>query len=310
MNDTPSPDRIRLGTRGSPLALAQAHEVRDLLAAAHPGLSPEIVEIKTTGDVILDRPLAEVGGKGLFSKELDQALRDGRCEAAVHSMKDLETWLPDDVEIACILPREDPRDAFVSLNADRLDDLPSGGRVGTASLRRQAQILAARPDLRVVTFRGNVNTRLRKLRDGEADATLLAVAGLNRLGMTDLASRPIPTETMLPAAAQGAVAVAVAKGRDDLMDRFATLHDADTAARVTCERAFLEALDGSCRTPIGALATLSRDGRDIVLRGLVAREDGARILHTETKGPLADAYSLGLEAGRKLRIEMGDGFFD
>lgn len=297
------PSPLRLGTRGSPLALAQAYEVRDRLTAAHPGLAPEIVEIKTTGDKVQDRPLSEIGGKGLFSKELDAAQRDGRCEAAVHSLKDLETWLPEDIEIAAILPREDARDAFVSLIAKGLDDLPKGATVGTASLRRQAQILAARPDLNVVTFRGNVNTRLRKLGEKEADATLLAMAGLNRLNMTEKATRPLEPEEMLPAAGQGAIAISIPKGREDLRALMAPLHCADTAARVSCERGFLAALDGSCRTPIGAYAEIS--GGILSFRGLLASEDGKAVHRCEARGNPADAHRIGFEAGEKLKRDAG-----
>ncbi len=264
---------------------------------------PEIVEIKTTGDKVQDRPLSEIGGKGLFSKELDEAQRDGRCEAAVHSLKDLETWMPEDIAIAAILPREDPRDAFVSLSAESFATLPSGAKVGTASLRRKAQVLAARPDLEVVTFRGNVNTRLRKLAEGEADATLLAMAGLNRLDMAEKATRPLPPEEMLPAAGQGAIAISVPKGRDDLMALIAPLHCEETAARVTCERAFLEALDGSCRTPIGAFAEIV--GGRLTFRGLLASEDGSQVWRESAEGALEDAHTIGFEAGMRVKRDAG-----
>ncbi len=206
-----APRPLRIGTRGSPMALRQTELVRDRLLAAHPEFAApgivEIVTIRTTGDRVQDRPLADIGGKGLFAKEIDEALRDGRVDLAVHSLKDLETWLPDGVEIACILPRDDPRDAFLSSKAASLAELPQGAVVGTASLRRQAQLLRRRPDLRVVPLRGNANTRIRKLEAGEVDATLLALCGLQRIGLAHLATEILPREVMLPAVGQGALAV-------------------------------------------------------------------------------------------------------
>lgn len=305
-----SPDRpFTLGTRGSPLAMAQAEETRRLLARQWPDLPVEIVEIKVTGDAITDRPLAEVGGKGLFTKELDRALLDRRCTAAVHSMKDMETILEAGIAIGAVLEREDPRDAWLSPKADGPLDLPHGATVGSASLRRKAQLKAMRPDLEVVLFRGNVQTRLRKLADGVADATMLAMAGLNRLGMvTEAGARALAPETLLPAVAQGAIAIACRADEDDVKTILAPLTHGESRARVTCERAFLEVLDGSCHTPIAGLAEIA-DGT-IRFRGLVAREDGTRLLRAEESGPADDPEAVGRAAGHRLKAEMGDGFFD
>lgn len=302
------PDRIVLGTRGSPLALRQAEEVRGLLQAAHPGLDVAIQEIAVVGDQVQDRPLSEIGGKGLFTKELDRAVLDGRCDAAVHSMKDVETWLADGIGIAAILEREDVRDAFLSPVAGSLSDLPAGAKVGTSSLRRKAQILDRRPDLQVVLFRGNVQTRLRKLNEGVAHATLLALAGLNRLEMADVATIVLEPDEILPAAAQGAIGVTVSTGRDDLKAAFAPLNHATSAAEVMAERGFLDVLDGSCHTPIAALARI--DGDSVFFRGLVAHPDGIRVLRTERSGAAADAEGLARDAAAELKAQMGDDFFD
>lgn len=303
MADPDFPQPLRIGTRGSPLALAQAREVRARLAAAHPALAAdgmlEIVEIKTTGDLVLDRPLAEVGGKGLFSKEIDRALLDGRVDLAVHSMKDLETWMPEGIVLAAALEREDPRDALISDKAASLADLPEGAVVGTASVRRQAQLLARRPDLRIVMFRGNVQTRLGKLAKGEADATMLACAGLNRLGKSDVVTEAIAPESLLPAVAQGAVGVTCRDGDETALAALAPLEHAETRDRITAERAMLEALDGSCRTPIAGLALL--DGDELWLRGLVARADGSEIHRGERRGPRGQAREIGLDLGRELK---------
>ncbi len=302
---------LRIGTRGSPLALAQTHETRDRLTAAHEALAADgaidVVVIKTTGDKVLDRPLAEVGGKGLFTKEIDDALLDGRIDLAVHSMKDVPTWLPDGMVMACLLPREDVRDAFISRAVGSLNELPPGSVVGTASLRRQAQILHRRPDLRVTGLRGNVQTRLGKLERGEVDATLLAMAGLRRLGLADVATAVIDPADLLPAVGQGAIGIACRA--DDARTRalLDPLDDGDTAARVTAERAMLEVLDGSCRTPIAGLAEVNGDR--LTLRGLVARPDGSEVLETTREGPVADAEALGRDAGDELRRRAGPGFF-
>jgi len=268
----------------------------------------EIVEIKVSGDAITDRPLAEVGGKGLFTKELDRALLEDRCTVAVHSMKDMETILEDGVKIGAVLEREDPRDAWLCLKAALPTDLPQGATVGSASLRRQAQLLAMRPDLKVVLFRGNVQTRLRKLSEGVADATMLAMAGLNRLDMVEQAgARALEPDFLLPAVAQGAIAIAC-REEQDVRAILAPLNHWPSFARVTCERSYLEVLDGSCRTPIAGLAEIS-EGR-MYFRGLVAREDGTRILRVQESGSADDPYALGQEAGRRLKAEMGSGFFD
>jgi len=298
---------LRIGTRGSPLALVQARDVAARLSG-NPGGETEIVEIKTTGDLVLDRPLADVGGKGLFSKEIDRALLDNRVDLAVHSMKDLETWMPDGIVIAAVLPREDPRDAFISGQAGTLDGLARGAVVGTSSVRRQAQLLSRRPDLTCVLFRGNVETRLAKLAAGEVDATFLACAGLNRLGRADVVTQAIPPEVMLPAVAQGAVAVTCRAGDTHVLERLASLDDAATATRVTAERAMLEALDGSCRTPIAGLAEIASDGT-LRLRGLVARGDGGAIHRGAREGTAAAAREMGLDLGRELKARAGPGFF-
>lgn len=305
---------FRLGTRGSPLALAQAHELRARLAAAHPALAAEdaveIVAIKTTGDRVQDRPLAEIGGKGLFTKEIEEALLDKRIDAAVHSMKDVPTWLPEGLRIAAVLPREDPRDVLLAPGGVGLAALPTGSVVGTASLRRQAQVLLARPDLKVVPLRGNVQTRLRKLRAGEVDATLLALAGLRRLGLaTDIAadSTILDVEDMLPAAAQGAIGIEVRDDNTRARDIMAALDHAPSAVCVTAERACLEVLDGSCRTPIAVLAEVTRG--EMRLRALVAMPDGSSAHRAEQRGATADAAALGRAVGAELRAAAGPAFF-
>jgi len=302
---------VRIGTRGSPLALAQTHEVRDRLIAAEPALAApgavEVVVIKTTGDTVQDRPLSEIGGKGLFTREIDDAMLDGRIDLAVHSMKDVPTWLPDGIDLACTLPREDPRDAFICPKAAGLDDLPPGAVVGTASLRRQAQVLDRRPDLRVEVLRGSVQTRMRKLAEGVVDATLLAMAGLKRLGMTDAVTAALEPEEMLPAVGQGALGITCRTGDDDSHRRLAALNDAEAAACVAAERGLLEALDGSCRTPIAALAVLTAAG-ELDLRGLVAKPDGSEVLRIHRTGPAGGAAEMGRDAGRELRSRAGPGF--
>ncbi len=302
---------LRIGTRGSPLALAQAHETRDRLAAAHPELAApgmiEIVVFKTTGDRILDRTLAEAGGKGLFTKELEEALLDGRADLAVHSMKDVPTWLPDGLEIACLLPREDPRDAFFSRTGAGLDSLPAGSVIGTAGLRRQAQILERRPDLTVVPLRGNVQTRLSKLEAGEVDATLLALAGLRRLGMADRITAVFEPDEMLPAVAQGAIGIEIRSGDDRTRGYLQALHCPDTAQRVTAERALLAALDGSCRTPIAALARL--DGGTLTLDAKVLSTDGRQVFRAQRTGPAPDGAAMGADAGAEIKALLPAGFF-
>ena len=308
-----TPPLLRLGTRGSDLALAQAREVRRRLGVAHAALrdeaAVEIVVIKTTGDRVQDRTLAEIGGKGLFTKEIEEALLDGRIDAAVHSMKDVPTWLPDGLIIDAILPREDPRDAFFSRDGEGLADLPAGAVVGTASLRRQAQVLLRRPDLTVVPLRGNVPTRLRKLADGQVDATLLAAAGLKRLGMADRITGLMAPEDMLPAVAQGAIGLELREDDESTRERIAPLGDGPSAQRVAAERACLEVLDGSCRTPIAALAELEDGGETLALRGLVVMPDGSRAHRAEARGGAGEAAAIGREVGARLRAAAGPAFF-
>jgi len=305
----PSPDRpLRIGTRGSPLALAQARETRDRLRRAHalPEEAFEIVVIKVTGDAVQDRALSEIGGKGLFTKEIEEALIEGAIDIAVHSMKDMPTVLPDGLVIDCLLPREDVRDAFISPHHSAIADLPRGAVVGTSSLRRRAQLLHRRPDLRVVEFRGNVQTRMRKLEEGVAQATFLASAGLNRLG------HPVETviepEEMLPAVSQGAIGIEARAGDGDTLTLLAPIHHAGTAVQLAAERRFLFGLDGSCRTPIAGLAVV--EGEQMWLRGEIVRPDGSERLATERRGPVSDAEAMGADAAEELRAKGGTGFFD
>lgn len=299
----------RIGTRGSPLALAQAHEVRARLMAAH-GLSEqdfEIVVIKTAGDRILDRPLAEVGGKGLFTKEIEDALLARDIDLAVHSMKDMQTELDAGLVIAAVLEREDVRDAFISLAWKSLAEMPAGTVVGTSSLRRQAQVRRIRPDLEVVGFRGNVQTRLKKLEDGVAGATFLACAGLNRLGLSNRITRAVPTSEMLPAVAQAAIGIEIRSGDDKTAALIAPLDHPVTHRCVAAERAFLKRLEGSCRTPIAGLATI--DGDRLSFRGEILTPDGRRALSTDRIGAVSDGERMGDEAARQLLTEAGPGFF-
>ena len=302
---------LRMGTRGSPLALRQAQALSDLLAATHPELALrgaiETVVVRTSGDRMIDRSLAEVGGKGLFVKEIEEALLAGSIDLAVHSMKDVPTRLPDRLAIGCYLKREDPRDAFLSLLASSLAALPQGASVGTSSLRRKAQLLYARPDLRILPLRGNVDTRLRKLADGVVDATLLAFAGLKRLEKEAHATVVLAPDEMLPAPAQGAIGVEIRA--DDARARryLAPLDDAATALCVTAERALLAALDGSCRTPIAALATLAGDR--LVLDGMIIAPDGRARHQHRCEGDKTAAEAIGFAAGETLRSRAGPGFF-
>ena len=310
VNPTNAARRIRIGTRGSPLALWQAHETRRLLMAAH-GLAEsqfDITVIRTSGDRIQDRPLSEVGGKGLFTKEIDEALIARDIDIAVHSMKDLPTLLPEGFATGAVLQRHDVRDAFVSLKHATLASLPQGATLGTSSLRRQAQVRHMRPDLVVVGFRGNVQTRLQKLSQGVADATLLACAGLERLGMGDRITGRIETSQMLPAVAQGAIAV-VALGEDaEMMRRLSTIDHQPSRTCVLAERTFLGLLDGSCRTPIAGLATLANG--NLTLRGQVLSPDGRRILDCVHEGPASDAFGIGERAGRDLLARGAAQLFD
>lgn len=303
---------LRIGTRGSPLALAQTHEVRDRLMAATgwPPEAFEIVVIRVTGDAVQDRPLSQIGGKGLFTREIEEALLAGTVDIAVHSMKDMPVLQPEGLVIDCLLPREDPRDAFVTLTGHAGPaDLPEGATVGTSSLRRRAQLLARRPDLTVVDFRGNVQTRLSKLAAGVAEATFLALAGLRRLGLADrVPARPIPPESMLPAIAQGAIGVERRTGDGRTAEMLALIHDRETGLRLAAERAFLAALDGSCQTPIAGLAEL--DGDRIRLRGEILRPDGSLVLADDATAPADDGADLGRVMAYRLLREAGPRFFD
>jgi hydroxymethylbilane synthase len=300
---------LRIGTRGSPLALAQAREVRARLAAAH-GLAVEAIEltiIRTSGDMVQDRPLTDIGGKGLFTKEIDAALIERAVDLAVHSAKDLPTVLPREIVIAGYLPREDARDAFISRKARTLAELAPGAVVGTASLRRQAMVLRQRGDLKVALFRGNVETRLRKLDEGVVDATLLALAGLNRLGHADAATSLLDLEAFPPAVGQGAIAIcaraedAVTRGLIDTIVHAATGH------ALAAERAFLAVLDGSCRTPIAGHGIVRAD--ELSFHGLILRPDGSEVLETRRGGPVAEAIDLGADAARELKGRAPSGFF-
>ncbi|MBS0238778.1 MAG: hydroxymethylbilane synthase [Proteobacteria bacterium] len=292
--------RIRIGTRGSPLALAQAHEVRARLMAAH-GLSESAISInviKTTGDRVLDRPLADVGGKGLFTKEIEDALLANEVDVGVHSMKDMQTVLPGGLAVGAVLPREDPRDAFISLRHADFNALPLNAVVGTSSLRRKSQVLNARPDLRVVEFRGNVQTRLRKLEEGVAEATFLAVAGLKRLGMQDRITAPVPTERMLPAVAQGVIALEIRDGDEAIAALIAPLNDPETAVAATAERTFLARMEGSCRTPIAGYAVINAG--ELLFRGQILSVDGSRSYNVSRSGPPENASDLGLAAADEI----------
>jgi hydroxymethylbilane synthase len=302
---------IRIGTRGSPLALAQAREVAARLAAAHgASLAFETCAIKTTGDRIQDRPLAEAGGKGLFTKEIEEALLAGTVDLAVHSMKDMPTALPPGLMVAAFLPREDVRDALISAKADSaraLTDLPAGAVVATSSLRRQAQVRHLRPDLKVVSMRGNVATRLRKLAEGAADATLLAMAGLNRLGLTDRAAGPVSLEDMLPAVAQGAIGVEIRADDTAMAELLAPLNHQPTALAVTAERVFLARLEGSCRMPIAALGELAPGPAEtrFVFRGMILSPDGSKCFQARREGRPEEALRLAEDAAAEVLAAAG-----
>ena len=300
---------LRIGTRGSPLALAQAYETRQRLVNAFelPPEAFEIVVIKTTGDRVLDRPLKEIGGKGLFTREIEDDMLSDKIDIAVHSMKDMPVQQPDGLTLDTYLPREDVRDAFVSPNFKALSDLPAGTVVGTSSLRRKAQLMNKRPDLEVVEFRGNVQTRLKKLEDGVAACTFLAQAGLNRLDMAHVAQSAISVEDMLPAVAQGAIGIE--RRIDDMRaaDMLAAIHHGPTGQRLAAERAFLSALDGSCETPIAGLAEL--DNGTLRLRGEVLRPDGSETIGDDRTCPIEDGATLGTEMAQSLLSQAGPDFF-
>jgi hydroxymethylbilane synthase len=300
---------LRIGSRGSPLALAQAREVQSRLAAGC-GIAAERVEIKTirtTGDAIQDRPLATAGGKGLFTKEIEEALLAGNIDLAVHSSKDMPTVLPDGLLLDTFLPREDPRDAFISRKAKSFRDLPPGAVVGTASLRRQALVKRLRPDLQIATLRGNVETRLRKLDAGDADATLLAVAGLKRLGLLAAATAILEIDDFLPAVGQGAIGIETRADDEATRALVTAINDVDTAMALAAERAFLAVLDGSCRTPIAGHARVSKG--TLHFRGMIVRPDGSEAHEATREGRCAGAAELGADAGRELKDRAGPDFF-
>jgi len=302
---------VKLGTRGSPLALAQAYETKARLAAAFPDElaaddAVEIKIIKTTGDMVLDKALKELGGKGLFTKELDVQLLNGDVDICVHSMKDVPTWLVPGTILPCNLEREDTRDAWISPNGESPTDLPAGSVIGTASLRRQAQLLARNPGLKCVNFRGNVQTRLRKLEESIVDGTLLANAGLRRMNMTQHITRVLEFDEMLPAVAQGAIGIQCREGDERVMRYLDALNHPATKVAVDCERAFLAALDGNCRTPIAGQAKLV--GGELIFQGLIAKCDGSVIFETTKAGPIEDAVKMGTEAGEELKAKCGADF--
>ena len=310
-NNFPSPSApLRIGTRGSPLALAQAYETRKRLAEALNASedSFEIVVISTSGDRILDRPLKEVGGKGLFTKEIEQEMLDRKIDIAVHSMKDMPVEQPDGLTLGCYLPREDVRDAFVSSDFKNVSDLPSGSKVGTSSLRRKAQLKFSRPDLEVVEFRGNVQTRLKKLKDGVASCTFLAMAGLNRLGLGEVAQSAIDPNEMLPAIAQGAIGIEWRQADKKITDILKKIHHEETGQRLNAERAFLAELDGSCQTPIAGLATI--EGSSLKFTGQVLRTDGSESIYETASCNIEDGPELGREMAQKILAQAGPNFFD
>jgi hydroxymethylbilane synthase len=303
-------DVLKIGTRGSALALAQAHETRARLMAAHglPEDAFEIVVISTSGDQILDRPLSEAGGKGLFTKEIEEAMLDGRIDIAVHSSKDMPTLLPDGLELSAFLEREDVRDAFIGRAAPTLTGLPEGAVVGSSSLRRQALIRRLRPDIQVVMFRGNVQTRLRKLDEGQVAGTLLANAGLRRLGVSEIITELLPVDTFPPAPGQGAICIESRIGDTRVKTMLDAIGHRTTMQALICERAFLRALDGSCRTPLAGYAQISGD--HLSFHGLILTPDGTDAHGIEAEGHASDAEALGRDAGERVRAKAGTSFFD
>ncbi len=300
---------IRIGTRSSPLALAQAQEVKQRLIAAHgkDNVGVEIIEISTKGDRVLDRALSEIGGKGLFTEEIEQQLFDKDIDIAVHSTKDMPTALPQGLELSCFLPREAPGDAFICSKASTIEELPQGAIIGSASLRRQALIRRMRPDIEVVTFRGNVQSRLRKLKEGVVDATLLAQAGLNRLGMQHIITSVLPLDSFPPAPGQGAICIESRTNDDATGAILAPLNDADTLTALKAERSFLAALDGSCRTPLAGYAFLEEN--QLHFHGMILSPDGKNMFETTRTGDPDEAAGMGADAARQLRDQAGEGFF-
>jgi hydroxymethylbilane synthase len=296
------PQKLVIASRESALAMWQARHIQQRLQSLYPGMQVEILGMTTTGDQILDSPLSSIGGKGLFVKELEQALADGRADLAVHSMKDVPMNLPDGFSLAAIGEREDPRDAFVSNNFSGLEDLPAGSIVGTSSLRRQSQLKARFPHLEVASLRGNVHTRLRKLDEGQYSAIILAAAGLKRLGLEDRITSLISTGHSIPAVGQGALGIEINAAREDLLKVLAPLDHPETAACVIAERALSRALAGSCQVPIGAFAEMH--GQEIHMVGFVSSIDGTQMVRDEVRGPAAQPESLGLALADRL-IALG-----
>ncbi|TXH32827.1 MAG: hydroxymethylbilane synthase [Rhodospirillaceae bacterium] len=298
---------LRIGTRASPMAVAQTGRVAQELAAANPELAApgaiELVKITTTGDQMQDRKLSEIGGKALFTKEIEEALIAGEVDIAVHSMKDVPTVLPPGLEIACMLKRDDPRDAVMAAGCKSFDDLPAGATIGTSSLRRAAQVLHRWPQLKVVPYRGNANTRLRKLQEGVVDATILALSGLHRIDRLDVISFVMPVEDMLPAVGQGALGIEIRSNDDRVRNWLAPLRHEPSEICVEAERSLLMTLDGSCRTPIAALAEIDDKG-ELRLRGLLAQPDGSQLVQGERRGKPGEGVKLGRDLGLELKAKL------
>jgi hydroxymethylbilane synthase len=309
MTATELPITIKIGTRSSQLALAQAVEVKQRLMSAHGDntIKVEIVEISTKGDRILDRALSEIGGKGLFTEEIEQQLLAGDVDIAVHSTKDMPTALPEGLELSCFLPREAPADVFISNKASSIKELPQGAVIGSASLRRQALIRRMRPDIKVITFRGNVQTRLRKLKEGQVDATLLAQAGLNRLNMQDIITSILPVDSFPPAPGQGVICIESREGDDAIKNLLSPLNDADTVIALGAERSFLATLDGSCRTPLAGYAYL--ESGQLQFHGMILSPDGQEMFETYRSSNPDNAQKIGKEAALELREQAGETFF-
>jgi len=309
MTATQTPITVKIGTRSSQLALAQAIEVKQRLISAHgeDTINIEIIEISTKGDRILDRALSEIGGKGLFTEEIEQQLLAGDIDIAVHSTKDMPTILPDGLELSCFLPREAPADVFISNKASSIMDLPQGAIIGSASLRRQALIRRMRPDIEVITFRGNVQTRLRKLEDGQVDATLLAQAGLNRLDMQDIITSILPVDSFPPAPGQGVICIESRQRDDAVSTLLSPLNHKDTVTALGAERSFLAALDGSCRTPLAGYAYLKAGA--LHFHGMILSPDGDKMFETRRSGAPDQAQNMGKEAALELRKQAGQSFF-
>ena len=295
---------LRIGTRGSKLALAQSEWVKKKIEARHPHAQVQMVRVKTTGDKILDSPLAKIGGKGLFVKEIEDGLLDERLDLAVHSMKDVPAALPEGLILASFPEREDPRDAFVSIKYENLEQLPQGARVGTGSLRRTAQLLHLRPDLELVPVRGNVDTRLRKLEDGEFEALILATAGLKRFGFEDRISQVFSTEQMLPAIGQGALGLEVRRDNAQAIGLIEFLNHDETEVTVKAERSFLKELEGGCQVPIAAFCQVR--GKALHLEGMVAELDGSKVIRDEISGERNEAEDIGVRLARRLLASGAD----